>query len=117
MCGVYISKPEEITSLHSNDIILTFLHYPKLVLKRISKCSVTISNPLSSVKKARIYLRDSDMDGIKIVGLDNTVTHTSFSQQHPESSISSHNNKKIIDLTSTTSFELGLHVLPIAPGI
>lgn len=72
MCGSYMSKSEEVPLIR-NDIELEFSENPDLILKKVSKCKIRVSNPIRSLKKVKIFLRDLDMEGIKIVGLDNTV--------------------------------------------
>lgn len=75
ICGAYNSKSEEVPLIR-NDIELEFAEKPDLVLKKVSKCRLVVSNPTRSLKRVKIYLRDIDMEGIKIVGLDNTVNIT-----------------------------------------
>ncbi|EDK31678.2 hypothetical protein TTHERM_00490928 (macronuclear) [Tetrahymena thermophila SB210] len=96
ICGAYMNKSEEVP-LEKYDIELQFAEKPELSIKKISKCRLIVSNPTRQIRKAKIFLNNFDMDGIKVLGLDNSIVTFSEENQY--------------------QFELGVHLLPLGPGI
>ncbi|KAL4477572.1 hypothetical protein ABPG74_002722 [Tetrahymena malaccensis] len=96
ICGAYMNKSEEVP-LEKYDIELQFAEKPELSIKKISKCKLIVSNPTRQIRKAKIFLSNFDIDGIKVLGLDNTVV--TFSEENQ------------------FQFELGVYLIPLQPGI
>ncbi|KAL4496563.1 hypothetical protein ABPG72_015924 [Tetrahymena utriculariae] len=96
ICGAYMNKLEEVP-LEKYDIELQFAEKPELSIKKISKCRLIVSNPTRQIRKAKIFLSNFDLEGIKVLGLDNTIV--TFSEENQ------------------FQFELGVHLLPLQPGI
>jgi len=72
-----MSKLEE-AQVQAYDIDLQLVNQPIFAVRKITKCTLRITNILKNIRNAKVILRDIEMDGVKIIGFDNSVRKNNF---------------------------------------
>lgn len=67
-----MSKIEE-AQIQAYDIDLQLINLPIFAVRKITKCTLRITNLQKNIRNAKVILRDIEMDGIKIIGLENSL--------------------------------------------